>query len=194
MTKPELPARITVTDAIDHAGRVLFGDDWIGSLKPRDLAILQQHGPRRGAGANAQIIDPCSGPESLRRDLDRAIGRHQRSGAQRSTVLEWFYQNRIAFDSAVAHVDAKGLALALAAFHAAPPQSVIAVRKRGRPDDKKQAVVAAMMATLDSGIVTKSELQAMKPDHMRAKFGASRKTCTEARELALKGHAAISGN
>ncbi len=181
------PAPPPTTEAIDKAGPVLFGDDWLGTLSKREHALLEQHGPHRGAGPNEQLIAPC--PPHSRNDLDRALGRYHRAGAQRSTVLDWLFQNQVIFDNhGELCINGATLAAALAAVPAgglmqqAPDETA---RARGRPLDLRKELAAKMKALLDSGSVTKSEMKRWKPDWMAKHFGHARKTCVDARKLAL---------
>jgi len=189
--------RPLITEVIDKAGPVLFVDDWIGSLSSRDLALLERQGPQRGAEPNEQVIEPCPSPHRV--DLDRALGRFHRAGAQRSRVLEWLYQGKIIIDSrGTLAIDDSKLAAALAAVPASGLQQVAqaaeTARGRGRPPDLMLSIAAKMKVMLDSGSVTKSELLAMKQEQMVDQFGGARKTCVDARELAVAEHDAISNN
>jgi hypothetical protein len=109
MTRVDMPTLIVFKDEIEQAGSVLFGDDWIGDLTQKEIALIEAHGPRRGKGVDGSI-EPC--PQKYRRALDRALGRELRRNAQRGTVVDWLQEHGFV-TSTSRSCDAVALSLAL---------------------------------------------------------------------------------
>jgi hypothetical protein len=165
--------RLTLTKAIDHAGPVLFGADWIDRLKPRDAEILAKFGPKPFGRPN-QSIGPC--PRHWQVKLDRAIGRDARLVVQRATVLDWIFSARVM--TSLNHCDQAALDRVLARYRPAKAG-------KGAPPRVRYRLITQMLEDIRSGKRTADELNAMKEETIAEVYGASRKACKAARIDAL---------
>jgi hypothetical protein len=165
--------RLTITQAIDRAGPVLFGTDWIGRCEAKEIRLLAKYGPKP-YGKPRQSVAPC--PPSFRVAVDRAIGRDQRMLVQRATVFDWIRAARVLFD--LDHCDAAALDKKL--VRARHQKNAV-----GAPAVVRQRVLRQMLDDLRSGRISAAKLQGMKQETMEKDYDASRKVCKEARDNAL---------
>jgi hypothetical protein len=169
----EREIRLTLTEAIDHAGPVLFGADWIDRLKPRDCKILAKYGPKPFGRPN-QSIGPC--PRQWQVKLDCAIGRDARLVVQRATVLDWIFSARVM--TSLNHCDQTALDRVLARYRPAKAG-------KGAPPRVRYRLITQMLEDIRSGKRTADKLNAMKEEAIAEVYGASRKACKAARIDAL---------
>ncbi len=160
--------RISLTEAIDHAGPVLFGADWIDRLKPRDARVLAKFGPRPFGRPN-QTIGPC--PRQWQVKLDRAMGRDARLVVQRATVLDWIFSARVM--TTLNHCDQGALDRALARYRPAKAS-------KGAPPRVRYRLITQMLEDMRSGKRTADALEALKEEAVAEVYGASRKACKAA--------------
>jgi hypothetical protein len=165
--------RISLTEAIDHAGPVLFGADWIDRLKPRDAEILAKFGPKPFGRPN-QSIGPC--PRQWQVKLDRAMGRDARLVVQRATVLDWIFSARVM--TSVNHCDQVALDRALARYRPAKAG-------KGAPPRVRHRLITQMLEDIHTGRRTADALDSLKEEAIAEVYGASRKACKAARMDAL---------
>jgi hypothetical protein len=167
MTTREL--RISLTEAIDRAGPVLFGADWIDRLKPRDAEILAKFGPKPFGRPN-QSIGPC--PRKWQVKLDRAIGRDARLVVQRATVLDWIFSARVM--TSLNHCDQVALDRVLARYRPAKAG-------KGAPPRVRHRLINQMLEDIRTGKTTVDALEGLKEEAIADVYGASRKACKAAR-------------
>lgn len=160
--------RISLTEAIDHAGPVIFGPDWIDRLKPRDAAILEKFGPKP-FGQPKQSIGPC--PRQWQVKLDRAIGRDVRLVVQRATVLDWIFSARVM--TSPNHCDPAAIDRALSRYR--PTKAGV-----GAPPRVRHRVITSMLHDIHTGKMTLDSLEGLKEEALADMYGASRRTCKEA--------------
>lgn len=165
---------LSISEAIDKAGQVLFGDDWINRLDRTDVKLLERHGPKP-PGHSLQSIKRC--PPHLSRRLDRVIGRDVRLGIQRATVLDWLFSARVM--SSRNNCDPAKLEQVLTHIRKGSE------RRRRRPPVDRIAVAQKMLAEIRTGAVTIEDLDKMKQQALKDEYGKARKTCVEARKIAL---------
>jgi hypothetical protein len=165
--------RLSIRDAIDRAGPILYKTDWIGCLDLSETNILAKYGPRPH-GRPQQSIGEC--PERHRVALDRAIGKDFRLGVQRATVLDWIYAAGVM--SSRNHCDPCALDQKL-------ELSKTEKNPVGAPPVVRHRVIRQMLHDLQSGKLTADELRCMKQETMEQEYKASRKVCKEARIDAL---------
>jgi hypothetical protein len=165
--------RISLTEAIDRAGPVLFGADWIDRLKPSQAEILAKFGPKP-YGRPKQSIGPC--PRDLQDKLDQAIGRDVRLVVQRATVLDWIFSARVM--TTLNHCDQAALDRTLARYRPAKAG-------KGAPPRVRYQLITRMLEDIRSGKRTADELEALKQEAMAEEYGASRRACKAARIAAL---------
>jgi hypothetical protein len=165
--------RLTITEAIDQAGPVLFGTDWIGQCDAKEIRLLAKYGPKP-YGKPHQSIARC--PDGYSVALDRAIGKDQRMLVQRATVFDWIRAARVLFD--LYHCDATALDKKLT-------QARRQKNPVGSPAVVRQRVARQMLENLRSGKVSPVSLKEMKQEIMEQDYGASRKVCKVARIDAL---------
>jgi hypothetical protein len=165
--------RLTLTKAIDHAGPVLFGADWIDRLKARDAEILAKFGPKP-FGRPHQSIGPC--PPEWQVKLDRAMGRDARLVVQRATVLDWIFSARVM--TTLNHCDQAALDRALARYRPAKAG-------KGAPPRVRYRLINQMLEDIRTGKRTADALDALKEEAIAKEYGASRKACKVARIAAL---------
>lgn len=163
--------RMTLPEAIDHAGPVFFGSDWIDRLKPSDCEILAKFGPKPFGGPR-QSIKPC--PRRWQAKLDRAIGRDMRLVIQRATVLDWIFSARVM--TTLNHCDQTALQRALGRYR---PATV------GAPPRVRYQLITRMLEDIRSGKTTAVKLEMLKEEALAEAYGASRKACKAARADAL---------
>jgi ribosomal protein L21 len=165
--------RLTITEAIDQAGPVLFGTDWIGQCDAKEIRLLAKYGPKP-YGKPHQSIARC--PDGYSVALNRAIGKDQRMLVQRATVFDWIRAARVLFD--LNHCDAAAL-----------DKKLMQARRQknpvGAPAVARQRVIRQMLDNLRSGKVSATSLKEMKQEIMEQDYGASRKVCKVARIDAL---------
>jgi hypothetical protein len=162
---------LTLPEAIDHAGPVFFGSDWIDRLKPSDAKILAKFGPKP-FGQPRQSIKPC--PPASRAKLDRALGRDMRLVIQRATVLDWIFSARVM--TTASHCDQATLQRALGRYR---PATV------GAPPRVRYRLITQMLDDIRSGKTTAGKLEMLKEEALAEEYGASRKACKAARDDAL---------
>jgi hypothetical protein len=165
--------RLSITDAIDRAGPVLFGGDWIDRLDPSEAEILSKYGPQP-RGRPHQSIKPC--PERFRVALDRAIGKDHRLGIQRATVLDWIYSARVMIGRNLC--EAATLNRKLTSSKRTKPG-------RGRPAALRQRLIRQMVDDIRNGIISAAALKKLKEEALADRYRASRKACVPARTDAL---------
>jgi hypothetical protein len=163
--------RLTLPEAIDHAGPVFFGTDWIDRLKPSDCEILAKYGPKP-FGQPRQTIKRC--PREWQTKLDRAMGRDMRLVIQRATVLDWIFSARVM--TTPHHCDQTTLQRVLGRYR---PSKV------GAPTRVRYRLVTRMLADIHSGKTTAAKLEVLKEEALAAAYGASRNACRPARTEAL---------
>jgi hypothetical protein len=163
--------RLTLPEAIDHAGPVFFGADWIDRLKPNDAKILAKFGPKPFGGPR-QSIKPC--PPRWRTKLDHALGRDMRLVIQRATVLDWIFSAHVM--TTINHCDQTALQRALGRYR---PATV------GAPPRVRYRLIARMLEDIHSGKTTAVKLEMLKQEALKEAYGASRKACKAARADAL---------
>lgn len=163
----------TITEAIDLAGAILAGVDWIGRLTSEEIDILKD------AAASQS-------PPSKAAKLERAKTREAKMNQQRRTALGWIFENRILTLGRGFECDYGALIRALAvertkrAGHSDGLDS-----KRGRPKDLRKRVIVAMLVDLLEEKLTADFLRAAKQDYLARRYSAARKTCVEAKKVAL---------
>jgi hypothetical protein len=165
--------RLTITEAIDRAGPVLFGTDWIGQCDAKEIRLLAKYGPKP-YGKPHQSIGPC--PDDYRVALERVIGKDQRMLVQRATIFYWIRAARVLFD--LNHCDATALDKKLM-------QAQCQKNPVGAPAVVRQRVARQMLDNLRSGKISPASLKEMKQEIMEQDYGASRKVCKVARIDAL---------
>jgi hypothetical protein len=165
--------RLTLTQAIDLAGPILFGADWIDRLTVSEAELLTKFGPKPRGQPN-QTISPC--PRRLKDKLDRVIGRDHRLAVQRATVLDWIYAAGILIGRNYCDISAikRGLA------RSRPEKSV-----RGAPPVVRQKLTRRMLEDIRAGSISGSSLGKLKQEALAEMYSASRKACKEARIDAL---------
>jgi hypothetical protein len=163
----------SITEAIDHAGPVLFGADWIDRLKPQDAKILAEFGPKP-FGRPKQTIGPC--PRRWQAKLDSALGRDARLVVQRATVLDWIFSARVM--RSTSHCDMAALDRALARYR---PAKVA----QGAPPRLRYRLITQMLDDIRAGKWTVEQLEKMKQEAVAEAYGASRKACNPARIAAI---------
>jgi hypothetical protein len=165
--------RLTISEAIDRAGPVLFGTDWIGCCDAKEVRLLGKYGPKP-YGKPLQSIAQC--PPNARVALDRAIGKDQRMLVQRATVFDWIRVARVLLD--LDHCDPNTL-----------DKKLMQARRQknpvGAPAVVRQRVFRQMLDDLRSGRISAAKLQGLKQETMQQDYGAVRKVCREARAEAL---------
>jgi hypothetical protein len=166
--------RLTLTEAIDRAGPVLFGADWIDRLKPKDAKILAEFGPKP-FGQPRQSIGPC--PREWAVKLDRAMGRDARLVVQRTTVLDWIFSARVM--TTLNHCDQAALNRVLERHRPAK------AGKGGAPPLVRYRLITQMLEDIHRGKRTADELEALKEETLAELYGASRNACRPARIAAL---------
>lgn len=165
--------RLSITEAIDRAGPVLFGSDWIDRLNAKETLALEKYGPKP-RGQQQQSIAVC--PRAERVALDRTIGRDMRLGIQRATVLDWIYAARVMMDRNYCDRFLLDRKLATAKLDENPV---------GAPPVVRQRVIRQMLDDVRSGRISLAKLKALKQDVMKLDYGASRKVCNQARKDAI---------
>jgi hypothetical protein len=169
---------LDLSEAIDRAGPVLFGGDWIGSLTEADVAILKKYGPLPHGQAR-QSIARC--PEKWSRRLDRVLGRDVRMVIQRATVLDWIFAAKVGRGGL--------LTFELRCDPVLLDRLVARARGgrigRGAPPLAQLRVIRAMLADLHSGATTPERLRREKELALSKLYGASRSACKKARLAAL---------
>lgn len=82
---------MTRDQARERIGKAIYGDDWIGNLRPDEIDLLSgPYGIRKKTLPNGRpidFIDVC--PPDVRSRLDLALGRQLRSWAQLSATVDW---------------------------------------------------------------------------------------------------------
>jgi hypothetical protein len=163
--------RLTLSEAIDRAGLVLFGTDWIGQCDAKEIRLLAKYGPKP-YGKPQQSIAPC--PDPYRVALDRAIGRDQRMLVQRATVFDWIRAARVLLDLNY-YCDATALDKKLMqARHQKNPV--------GAPAVVRERVARQMREALRAGGLSVAQFEKLKQEAMQQQFGAGRKACVAARK------------
>lgn len=166
------------TAAIDKAGSVLFGDDWIGELTQREIGLLEAYGPLLAKVADGSIA-PC--PQKHRRALDRAIGRQHRANAQRGTVFDWLQEHGLVTPTSLS-CDAGALSRALARHGVLQAATSAGKgRGRGRRDDKTRAAVDKIESTLGRQLAY-SVFREMTDEEVCVMFDVGRAVARSARE------------
>lgn len=164
--------RLTLSEAIDQAGPVLYGTDWIGECSRKEIDILKKYGPTP-YGQPQQSIGPC--PRQSAVALDRAIGRDRRMLVQRATVFDWLRVARVMVDGMM-HCDPASLEKQL-------QKSKRQKNPVGAPAVVRERVVRQMREAVRSGQLSLKELETLKEEALRQQFRASRRVCVAARQI-----------
>jgi hypothetical protein len=89
--------KISLNEMRDQAGRLIFGDDWIGGLTDEEHELRREHLPRReiqranGSCVELEHAKPLSAQIAL--EVDRVLGKAVRLQAQYVTVDTWLQEN-----------------------------------------------------------------------------------------------------
>jgi hypothetical protein len=172
--------RLTITEAIDQAGPVLFGTDWIGQCDAKEIRLLAKYGPKP-YGKPHQSIARC--PDGYSVALDRAIGKDQRMLVQRATVFDWIRAARVLLDLNYCDATALDKKLMQARHQKNPVGAPAVVRER---------VARQMREALRAGGLSIAQFEKLKHEAMQQQFGASRKACVAARKAVLAEFGTIS--
>jgi hypothetical protein len=179
----KIAKQIAASEARVLAGKVLFGDDWIGELSSADLQILEsKNGIKKKTLPNGRainIIVPC--PRGRRNRLNAAIGRGERAVVQLSTAID------VMHDAGFSHVaeayDFESFERFLKSFRRR--QFNGGSNPVGKPPDKIEGVKRRMESDMRGGI----DLGAMKQKALAAKYDVSRGTAVKARQEVCEKHA-----
>jgi hypothetical protein len=183
-TAPAPRPRPLITEVIYKAGPALFGDDWIGDLTQKEIALIKAHGPQRGKGADGSI-ETC--PQKYRRALDRALGRELRSKAQCGTVFDWLQEHGFV-TSTSRSCDAVALSRALERRRVMQTATAAGKgRGQGRRADKTPAAVDKILSALGRSLAF-SKFCEMTDVEIRQRFDlSSRAVARSARKQIISG-------
>lgn len=169
-----VPKQISHIEAIDVAGKAIFGADWIGRVSETEIELIEEYGPAP-AKRGGFTIKPC--PPDKANDLDRALSRAQRELPQRGAVADWL------LDHGLVQPDGCDLDAILAAL---PTASEAATGKvaQGRPR-KYDKIALEMQADVAAGRRTVDWLKKSPGKTLKHIYKADEATCRKAKKKAL---------
>ena len=184
---------ISLNEMRDQAARLIFGDDWIGSLTDEQHELLRSHpfAPRKieRLDGSSVVLDHAKRlPSRIASKFDRALGRAMRLQAQYVTVNSWLQDHGLlrGIDRAGnIHSDRKAFR-ALIRSETSKPAPAVPERQRGPKTGILVKVMAAMENALAEGQITREQLVAMPDKELEDDFGAKRGTVREARRRVLR--------
>jgi hypothetical protein len=183
-------ALISGIEAINIAGRAIFGKGWIGEVRERDgrpalvglscedLDLIARRGPQPGKRGRGITIECC--PQTIEAQLDQALGRQVRASAQRGTAAQWLIDHRCD-DHRGRGYDPEAI---IAALKADPPRHADTTATIGRPR-MFEAIGALMLAQVNSGERTRAEIVKASGKNLQKWYDADPATCKRARKYAF---------
>jgi hypothetical protein len=191
--------KISINEMRDQAGRLLFGDDWIGGLTDDEHELMRNafvaQEVHRADGSRVVLDHAKRLPIQTAPIVDRALGRAWRLQAQYVAVDTWLQEHEMFRSVEVVEVDGKrsrktfrGERKAfcdLIASEAAKQAPAEPEARRGPKAEILPRVKAAMEADLRETKITRERLADMPDKELEGRYQAKRERVTAARAAVL---------
>lgn len=185
---------VALNDAVDQAGRAMFGSVWEPANRERYQQIV--FNPRSNADPNLEtvmklIAEACQAGTlaSAYQDVFKGAEKLDCGKWQISHWRNYFVDGTVAVDELPSRPQRKvfirtdsltAFVATLPALRTNPQQP-----KRGPKARTLKRVVAAMRLAIQSGKITEKSLEALTEKHLAAEYSASRDTVRKARRIVL---------
>lgn len=182
---------LSLNQARERVGAILFGPTWIGSLTDNEAALRSEHlrprdVPVLGGTGMVSLLhaEPCSPGDAVK--LYKALGRFVWLDAQYTTVDTWLADRGFPVDPKKP-IDYRSLRQAIANEQRSR-SGKSPKRKTGTKPKEMPRLLEAMKDKIRFGKLTEEALREMPDKELMAQFAGKRERCRAARDkyFALK--------
>jgi hypothetical protein len=185
--------KIALNEMRGQVAKLIFGDDWIGSLTNAEHEILRQRGfsPRKilRLDGTSVVLEHAQRLRSrVASKFDRAVGKAIRLQCQYVTVDTWLQDHgmlRGVDRAGNIHGDRKAFRR-LIRSETSKQAAAVSDRRQGPKPAILPRVKAAMENDLRDGKIRRDELAAMPDKELEGRYQARRGSVREARKRALE--------
>jgi hypothetical protein len=186
--------KISLNEMRDQIRRLIFGEDWIGSLTDEEHELLREHRfivrkIERADGTSVVMDHAERLPPRIAAKLDRALGRAMRLQAQYTTVDSWLQDHGMLYwpdRAGNIQADRRTFHALIRSERSKPTRRAPANRQRGPKAKILPRVMAAMENDLAERFVTPEELEEMPDKELTDRYKAERGSAREARKRVLE--------